>query len=38
MMDTIFKDIEACIWYVDNIVNYGGNTEDEHQAIVKKVL
>ena len=38
MMDTIFKDIEGCIWYLDDILIYRGNTEAEHQAIVKKVL
>ena len=38
MMDTIFKDMEECIWYVDDIPIYGGNTKAEHQAIVKKVL
>ena len=38
MMDTIFKDMEGCIWYLDNILIYGGDTEAEHQAIVEKVL
>ena len=38
MMDTIFKDMEGCIWYLDNTLIYGGNTEPEHQAIVEKVL
>ena len=38
MMDTIFKDMEGCILYLDDILIYGGNTEDEHQAIVEKVL
>ena len=37
-MDTIFKDMEGCIWYLDVIVIYGGDTEAEHQAIVEKVL
>ena len=38
MMDTIFKDMEGCIWYLDDILIYGGDTEAEHQAIVEKVL
>src|SRR5258706_4900792 len=38
MMDTIFKDQEGCIWYLDDILIYGGDTEAEHQAIVEKVL
>ena len=38
MMHTIFKDIEECIWYLDDILIYGGNTEAEHEAIVEKVL
>ena len=38
MMDTIFKDMEGCIWYLDDILIYGGDTEGEHQAIVEKVL
>ena len=38
MMDTIFKDMEGCIWYLDDILISGGNTEAEHQAIVEKVL
>ena len=37
-MDTIFKDMEVCIWYLDNILTYGGDTEAEHQAIVEKIL
>ena len=38
MMDAIFKDMEGCIWYLDDILIYGGDTEGEHQAIVEKVL
>ena len=38
MMDTIFRDMEECIWYLDDILIYGGNTKAEHQAIVKKIL
>ena len=38
MRDTIVKDMEGCIWYFDDILIYGRNTENEHQAIVEKVL
>ena len=38
MMDTIFKDIEGCIWYLDDILIYRGNTEAEHQARVENFL
>jgi len=38
MMDTIFKDVEGCVWYLDDILIFGGKTEEEHQAIVEKVL
>ena len=38
MMDTIFKDMEGCIWYLDDILIYSGNTEAAHQAIVGKIL
>ena len=38
MMDTIFKDMEECIWYLDDILTYGSDTEAEHQAIVEKLL
>ena len=37
-MDTIFKDIEGCIWYLNDILIYAGDSEAEHQAIVEKVL
>ena len=38
MMDTIFKDEEGCVWYMDDILIYGGQTEAEHQAYVEKIL
>ena len=38
IMDTIFQDMEGCIWYHDDILIYGGDMEAEHQAIVEKVL
>ena len=38
MLDTIFKDEESCVWYMDDIGIYGGTTEAEHQAFVEKVL
>ena len=38
MMDIIFKDMEGCIGYLDDIVICGGDTAAEHQAIVEKVL
>ena len=36
--DAIFKDMEGCIWYLDDILIYGGDTDTEHLAIVEKVL
>ena len=30
--------MEECIWYLDDILIYSGDTEAEHQAIVEKVL
>ena len=30
MIDTIFKDEEGCVWYMDDILIYGGTTEAEH--------
>ena len=38
MMNTILKDKEGCIWYLNNIHLYRGNMEVEHQTTVKKVL
>ena len=37
-VDTIFKNDEACVWYMDDILIYGGGTEAEHQAYVEKIL
>ena len=37
-MDSISKDIEACIKYLDDILMYGGNTKAEHPAIVENVI
>jgi len=37
MIDTIFKDMEGCIWYLDDILIYGGHSE-EHQQLVEQVL
>ena len=38
MKDTIFQDMEGYIWYLDDILIYGGDTKAEHQDIVQKVL
>ena len=38
MMDTICKDEEGCVWYMDDILIYGGQTEADHQAYIKKIL
>jgi len=38
MMDTVFKDMEECIWYLDNILIYRGETDAEHQRLVEQVL
>jgi len=38
MMDTIFKDVEGCVWYLDDILIFGGETEEEYQALVERVL
>ena len=38
MMDTIFKDMEGCIWYFDDILICSGYTEAKDQVIGKKVL
>ena len=37
-MDEIFKDLDGVIWYLDNILIYGGNTKAKHQQIVERVL
>ena len=28
MMDTVFQDMEGCVWYLDDILIYGGDTEE----------
>jgi len=38
MPDTIFKDMEGCIWYLDDILIYRGDSEEEHQQLVEQVL
>ena len=38
MTNTIFKDMEGYIWYINNIRISAGNIEAEHQAIVEKKL
>ena len=38
MMNTMFKNMKGCIWYLNDILIYGGNTEAEHPPIVEKVL
>ena len=38
MIDIIFEDMEVRIWYLDDILINGGDTEAEHQGIVEKVL
>ena len=38
IIDTMLKDMEGCIQYLDNVLIYASNTEGEHQAIVEKVL
>ena len=37
-MDTIFKDEEGCVGYMDDILIHGGTTEAEHQAFIVKLL
>ena len=38
IMDTMFKDEEGCVWYMDNILICSRETEAEHQAYVVKIL
>ena len=38
ILDTIFKDMEGCIWCLDNIFIYVSHSEVEYHAIVDKVL
>ena len=37
MPDTIFKDEECCVGYMDDILIYGAETEAEHQSHVEKI-
>ena len=38
LIDTIFKDEEGCVWYMDDILIYVGQTEAEYHAYVEKIL
>ena len=38
MMDQIFKGTRGVLWYLDNILIHGGQTEAKHQKIVQQVL
>jgi len=38
MMDTIFKDMGGCIWCLNDILIYGGDSQEEHQQLVEQVL
>ena len=38
MIDTIFKDAEECIWQLNHILIYDGNTKGKAQAIVGKAV
>ena len=38
MRDTIYKNMQGCVWYVDNIYTCSGNSAAEHYGIVEKVL
>ena len=38
IIDTIFKDMEGCIWYLNYILIYSCKIETEYQAVVEKVL
>ena len=40
IMDMIFADLAelGVVWYIDDILIYGGKTEAEHQKIIEKVL
>ena len=37
-MDTIRKDDQGCVWYMNKILIYGRETEVEHQAYLDKIL
>ena len=32
MIDIIFKDVKESIWYLNDMLIHGGNTEVEHEA------
>ena len=34
----MFKDIKVCVWYLNNIFIYGGDTKAKHKSIVEMVL
>ena len=36
-MDAIFEDMEGCIWWFEDILICGGNTEAKDQPIVQKI-
>ena len=38
MMEEIFEGQEGILWYLDDILIHGGETEYEHQMIVEQVL
>ena len=38
MMDTIIKGIEGCTWYLDDILIFGGDIQEEQQAFIEKIL
>ena len=38
MIDEIFEGQEGTLWYLDDILIHGGETEEEHQMIVIQVL
>ena len=38
MTDAMVKDMEECIWYLNDILICGGDAEAEHQVIVEEVL
>lgn len=38
MMNEIFERQEGILWYLDDILIHGGNTEEEHQKVVEQML
>lgn len=38
MMNTVFPNMEGCISYLENILIYRGDTENEYQQLVEKVV